>query len=71
MSKITDDFIQEKFGLIKFGEESSLSYADYEHSLNSYLKDKGTPRYSQYMKQQKNTDKYTHEFEEGFEDFFY
>jgi len=71
MSKSKENFIQEKFGLIKFGEESSLSYADYERSFNSYLKDKGTPRYSHYMQQEKKNGKYLDDFEEGFEDFFY
>jgi len=71
MSKSKENFILEKFGLIKFGEESSLSYADYERSLNSYLKEKGTPRYSQYMDQEKNNGKYLDEFEEGFEESFY
>ncbi|MFX1273731.1 MAG: hypothetical protein ACFFBP_14245 [Promethearchaeota archaeon] len=70
MSKIKDDYIKEKFGMIKFGEESSIPYIDFERSLNSYLKDKGTPRYSHYMTQKNSKGKFIDDFEEGFEEFF-
>ena len=64
-----DSFIKEKFGEIKFGEESSICYSDYERSFNSYLKNKGTPRYSHYIEQRKKNGKYLDEFEEGFNTF--
>ena len=71
MSKDKDDYIEKNFGEIKFAEESSLSYNDFERSLKSYLKEKDIPRYSHYMTQEKSKGKYVDDFEESFEDHFY
>ena len=68
--KENDDFLL-KFGVIKFGEESSYSLKDYERSLNNYLKDKGKPRYSEYMSQEKSKKPQVADFEKSFKDYFY
>ena len=68
MSK-SDEIFLEKFGDIKFAEQNSISYSDYERSLNDYFRIKGIPRYSQYMTQEKTPGKYIEDFEESIEDF--
>jgi len=67
--KEKDDFLA-KFGLIKFGEESSLSLKDFKKSLNNFLKDERKPQYhSGYMSQEKS--KSLADYEKSFKDYFY
>jgi len=57
--------------MIKFGEENSFCLNDFERSLNAFLKDKGKPRYSEYMSQEKSKNPYVADFEKSFKDHFY
>ena len=71
MSKISADYLEEQFGNIKFGEESSISYSDFERSLNSYLKEKNVPHYNDYMVQEGSNGPKIDDFEESYDEILY